>query len=140
MQAGVPQRSASTRILIVEDNELNLKLLNDILEFRGYATIVTGNGAAAVELAHQHHPDLILLDIQLPDISGIEVARRLKADSETNAIPIIAITAFAMPGDRAMILEGGCDDYMSKPININDFLALVEHYIGETSREGAPQS
>jgi len=128
MQAGVPPRSATKRILIVEDNELNLKLLNDILEVHGYITIVTGNGVAAIDLARQHHPDLILLDIQLPDISGTEVAQRLKADAETREIPIVAVTAFAMPGERTMILESGCDDYMSKPINIYDFLALVERY------------
>jgi len=128
MQAGVPPRSPAKQILIVEDNELNLKLLNDILEIHGYATIVTGNGAAALDLARQHHPDLILLDIQLPDIAGTEVARRLKADEQTRTIPLVAVTAFAMPGDRTMILESGCDDYMSKPINIYDFLALVERY------------
>ncbi len=128
MQAGVPPRSPAKQILIVEDNELNLKLLNDILEIHGYATIVTGNGAAALDLARQHHPDLILLDIQLPDIAGTEVARRLKADEQTQAIPLVAVTAFAMPGDRTRILESGCDDYVSKPINIHDFLALVERY------------
>ncbi len=135
MQSNHARQAPTRRILIVEDNELNLKLLNDILEFRGYTTIVTGNGAAAIDLARQHHPDLILLDIQLPDISGIDVAQRLKADTQTAAIPIVAVTAFAMPGDRSMILEAGCDDYMSKPININDFLALVEHYIDPSSRE-----
>jgi two-component system cell cycle response regulator DivK len=129
MQAGAPPPpSASKRVLIVEDNELNLKLLNDILEVHGYITIVTDNGAAAIDLAHQHHPDLILLDIQLPDISGIEVARRLKADEETAAIPVVAVTAFAMPGDRTMMLQSGCDDYVAKPINIHDFLALVARY------------
>ncbi len=105
MQAGVPLRSPVKQVLIVEDNELNLKLLNDILEIHGYATIVTGNGAAALDLARQHHPNLILLDIQLPDIAGTEVARRLKADEQTQAIPLVAVTAFAMPGDRTRILE-----------------------------------
>ena len=128
MQAGVPPRPAPKRILIVEDNELNLKLLNDILEAHGYITVVTGHGVAAIDLARQDHPDLILLDIQLPDISGTEVARLLKADAETREIPIVAVTAFAMPGERTMILESGCDDYMSKPINLHDFLAIVERY------------
>jgi two-component system cell cycle response regulator DivK len=138
MQAGAPPPSGSKRILIVEDNELNLKLLNDILEVHGYITIVTDNGAAALDLARQRHPDLILLDIQLPDIAGTEVARRLKADEETAAIPIVAVTAFAMPGDRTMILESGCDDYVSKPINLNDFLALVARYVGNTGAEAVP--
>lgn len=137
MQAGAPH-SGSTRILIVEDNDLNLKLLNDILEVQGYSTIVTGYGAAAIDLARQHHPDLILLDIQLPDISGTEVARRLKADEQTRAIPIVAVTAFAMPGDRTMMLESGCDDYVAKPINIHDFLALVAGYVGKSDAAAVP--
>jgi len=118
------------RILIVEDNELNLKLLNDILEIHGYVTIVAATGAAAINLARQHHPDLILLDIQLPDISGTEVAQHLKADAETRETPIVAVTAFAMPGERTKILESGCDDYMSKPISVREFLELVERYMG----------
>lgn len=128
MQAGASQHPPPKQVLIIEDNELNLKLLNDILEVHGYATIVTRNGAAALDLARQHHPDLILLDIQLPDIAGTEVARRLKADEQTRPIPLVAVTAFAMPGDRAMILESGCDDYVAKPINVRDFLAMVERY------------
>ncbi len=134
MQGEEPQGSAPREIiLIVEDNELNLKLLKDILDFRGYSTVFTGLGAAAFDLARQHHPDLILLDIQLPDVSGIEVARRLKADEQTRAIPIIAVTAFAMPGERTEILDSGCDDYISKPLNIREFLALVERYTDETT-------
>ncbi len=136
MQGGEPQGSVPRgTILIVEDDELNLKLLKDILDFRGYSTVVTGLGAAAFDLARQHHPDLILLDIQLPDITGEEAARRLKADERTRAIPIIAVTAFAMWGDREKILESGCDDYISKPFSIREFLALVERYMGETIAE-----
>jgi len=134
MQGDEPQGSAPRgTILIVEDNELNLKLLKDILDFQGYSTVVTGLGAAAVDLARQHLPDLILLDIQLPDISGEEAARRLKADERTRAIPIIAVTAFAMPGDREKVLHSGCDAYLSKPLNIREFLALVERYTDETA-------
>ncbi len=130
-QGDEPQQSAPRGvILIVEDNELNLKLLKDILDFHGYLTVVTGLGTAALDLARQH-PDLILLDIQLPDISGTEVARRLKADEQTRAIPIIAVTAFAMPGERIEILNSGCDAYISKPFNIREILASVERYIGE---------
>jgi len=138
MQGDEPQGSAPRgTILIVEDNELNLKLLKDILDVRGYSTVVTDLGAAAFDLARQHHPDLILLDIQLPDVSGIEVARRLKADEQTRAIPIIAVTAFAMPGERTEILDSGCDDYISKPLNIREFLALVERYTDETTAGAA---
>ena len=139
MQGGEPQGSVPRgTILIVEDDELNLKLLKDILDFRGYSTVFTGLGAAAFDLARQHHPDLILLDIQLPDISGEEAARRLKADEQTRTIPIIAVTAFAMRGDREKILDSGCDDYISKPFSIREFLALVESYIGETTAEASP--
>jgi two-component system cell cycle response regulator DivK len=139
MQGDEPQGSAPKRvILIVEDNELNLKLLKDVLDFRGYATVVTGSGAEALNLARQHRPDLILLDIQLPDITGTEVARRLKADGQTHAIPIIAVTAFAMSGDRETILESGCDDYVSKPFNLQALLALVERHIDGTKAETAP--
>ena len=136
MQADEPQRSTPGGIiLIVEDNELNLKLLKDVLDFYGYSTVVTAFGAAALDLARQHHPDLILLDIQLPDISGTEVAHRLKADPQTRAIPIIAITAFAMSGDREMILDSGCDDYISKPFNVREFLALVERRVSSSTAQ-----
>jgi two-component system cell cycle response regulator DivK len=136
MQGDEPQGSAPRQtILIVEDNELNLKLLKDILDSRGYSTVVTGLGVDALRLARQHLPDLILLDIQLPDITGTEVARRLKADRQTHAIPIIAVTAFAMSGDRERILESGCDDYISKPFNLRALLALVEQHIGGITAE-----
>jgi len=119
-------------ILIVEDNELNLKLLRDVLDYHGYTTVVTELGAAALDLARQYHPDLILLDIQLLDISGAEAARRLKADPQTRVIPIIAVTALAMQGDRKKILDSGCDDYISKPYNIHALLALVDRCTGST--------
>jgi len=139
MQGDEPQGSTPRGIiLIIEDNELNLKLLKDVLDFQGYSTVVTGLGAEAFDLARQHHPDLILLDIQLPDISGEEAARRLKADEQTRTIPIIAVTAFAMRGDREKILDSGCDDYISKPFSIREFLALVERYTGETTAEASP--
>ena len=138
MQGDEPQGSAPGQtILIVEDNELNLKLLKDVLDSRGYSTVVTGLGADALRLARQHLPDLILLDIQLPDITGTEVARRLKADRQTHAIPIIAVTAFAMSGDRERILESGCDDYISKPFSLRALLALVEQRTDGTTAETA---
>ena len=119
-----PPRSVPKRILIVEDNELNLKLLNDILEFHGYEIVATGLGAAAIDLARRHPPDLILLDIQLPDISGLEVARRLKADEQTRMIPVIAVTAFEMQGDERKVLDSGCDFYVAKPFNVAEFLVV----------------
>src|SRR5438874_4272503 len=122
---GNPPAQSAKSVLIVEDNALNLKLLHDVLEYHGYLLLTTGSGEAAIEIARQHRPDLILMDIQLPDITGMEAARRLKADEQTRAIPIIAVTAFAMSGDRAMILESGCDDYVPKPFNVADFLKLV---------------
>src|SRR5260370_38981521 len=115
-------------VLIVEDNQLNLKLLNDVLEYHGYKVFTTGLGEPALELARQHRPALILMDIQLPDISGMEAARRLKEDEETRTIPIIAVTAFAMSGDQAQILASGCDAYVSKPFNLVEFLKLVERW------------
>jgi len=125
---GDPPEAAPKTVLVVEDNELNLKLLNDLLEFRGYTVIATRLGEPALELARQYKPALILMDVQLPDISGMEATRRLKSDQETRAIPIIAVTAFAMSGDQARILASGCDAYVSKPFNVIDFLKLVEHW------------
>ena len=119
------------RILIVEDNELNLKLLKDLLDYRGYETVTSSFGGPAVELAREHRPDLILLDIQLPDIPGTEIAHRLKSDPQTRHIPIFAVTAFAMRGDRAKVLESGCDEYIAKPIQIADLFEHIARYLGE---------
>jgi two-component system cell cycle response regulator DivK len=119
-------------VLVVEDNELNLKLLNDLLEYQGYTVIPTKLGEPALDLARQYRPDLILMDIQLPDISGMEATQRLKADEQTRAIPVIAVTAFAMSGDEARILASGCDAYVSKPFNVAEFLRLVEHWTSGT--------
>ena len=116
-------------VLIVEDNELNMKLFNDLLEAHGYATLKTGHGIEAMELARAHKPDLILMDIQLPEVSGLEVTRWLKADEELKSIPVIAITAFAMKGDEERIREGGCEAYLSKPISVAKFIATVKTYL-----------
>jgi two-component system cell cycle response regulator DivK len=126
-------RPATKRILIVEDNELNMKLLRDVLEAYGYATITTAEGEAALALARERRPDLILMDLQLPDISGFDAVRRLKDDAETQPIPIVAVTAFAMVGDERKALTGGCDGYIAKPILLRDFLNLVEKFIGAPS-------
>lgn len=118
-------------VLIVEDNELNMKLFRDLLEAHGYKTIETRNGIEALELARAHLPDLILMDIQLPEVSGLDVTRWIKEDERTRAIPVIAVTAFAMKGDEERIRGGGCEAYLSKPISVSKFLETVRHYLGE---------
>jgi len=117
-------------VLIVEDNELNMKLFNDLLESRGCLIIQTRNGVEAVELARKHRPDLILMDIQLPEVSGLQVTQWLKDDEELRPIPVIAITAFAMKGDEEVIRQGGCEAYISKPISVTSFLETVRRFIG----------
>ena len=101
------------RVMIVEDNELNMKLFNDLLEAQNYETIQTANGLEALDLARKHKPDLILMDIQLPEVSGLEVTKWLKEDDELARIPVIAVTAFAMKGDQERIRQGGCEAYIS---------------------------
>ena len=117
-------------VLIVEDNELNMKLFNDLLEARGYRVLQTSSGHAVLALARNHRPDLILMDIQLPEISGLDVIEWLKDDAELRSIPVIAITAFAMKGDEERIREGGCEAYISKPISVTHFLDTVRRYLG----------
>lgn len=121
----------SKSVLIVEDNELNMKLFNDLLEAHGYTTLQTRNGLDAMEIARQHHPDLILMDIQLPEVSGLEVTKWLKEDDDLRHIPVIAVTAFAMKGDEERIRQGGCEAYLSKPISVAKFLETVKSYLGD---------
>src|SRR6201994_3179282 len=109
------------KVLIVEDNELNMKLFHDLLEAQGYETLETREGLQALTLARLHRPDLILMDIQLPEISGLEVTKWLKDDEELRDIPVVAVTAFAMKGDEQKIREGGCEAYLSKPISVGKF-------------------
>lgn len=123
-------RSAPKKILIVEDNDLNLKLFRDLLGANGYDTIETKEGYEAINLARNLRPDLILMDIQLPEISGLEVTKRIKADPDIRHIPIIAVTAFAMKDDEEKILRAGCEAYISKPISIADFLTAVRRFLG----------
>lgn len=118
-------------VLIVEDNELNMKLFNDLLEAHGYRTLQTRNGLDAIEIARSHRPDLILMDIQLPEVSGLEVTKWLKEDDELRAIPVIAVTAFAMKGDEERIRQGGCEAYISKPISVAKFIETVRSYLGD---------
>jgi len=117
-------------VLIVEDNELNMKLFHDLLEAHGYQTVGTRNGIEALDLARKHRPDLILMDIQLPEVSGLEVTKWLKEDDDLAHIPVIAVTAFAMKGDEERIREGGCEAYLSKPISVGLFLDTVRKFLG----------
>jgi two-component system cell cycle response regulator DivK len=119
----------SKKVLIVEDNELNMKLFHDLLEAHGYRTVQTRNGNEVLDMARREKPDLILMDIQLPEVSGLDVTRWLKADAELRNIPVIAVTAFAMKGDEQKIREGGCEDYISKPISVTGFIETIQKYL-----------
>ncbi len=116
-------------ILIVEDNELNMKLFHDLLQAHGYRILQTKDGMEALKLARAHRPDLILMDIQLPEVSGLEVTKWMKDDEDLRVIPIIAVTAFAMKGDEQKIREGGCEAYIAKPISVANFLQTVERFL-----------
>ena len=124
-----PGRQCAKKVLIVEDNDLNMKLFNDLLEAQGYHTLQTRDGVEALKIARQHRPDLILMDIQLPEISGLEVTKWLKEDDELRSIPVIAVTAFAMKGDEEKIRSGGCEAYIAKPISVASFLRTVERFL-----------
>jgi two-component system, cell cycle response regulator DivK len=117
------------RILVVEDNEKNMKLFRDVLQAKGYLTLEAGSGEQAVELATEHVPDLILMDVQLPGIDGIEALGRIRADERTQAIPVVALTAQAMSGDREHFLESGFDGYISKPVDVMEFIQTVANYL-----------
>ena len=116
----------SKTVLVVEDNELNMKLFHDLLEASGYDIVETRNGLEAIDLARTHRPDLILMDIQLPEVSGLEVTKWIKEDDDLRSIPIIAVTAFAMKGDEERIRQGGCEAYLSKPISVAKFIETVK--------------
>jgi two-component system cell cycle response regulator DivK len=129
-RAGVSQgRAMAKTVLIVEDNELNMKLFNDLLEAHGFATLQTRDGMEALRMARRHRPDLILMDIQLPEVSGLEVTKWIKEDDQLKMIPIIAVTAFAMKGDEEKIREGGCEAYIAKPISVAHFLETVQRFL-----------
>ncbi|MFC4270964.1 response regulator [Sneathiella chungangensis] len=116
-------------VLIVEDNDLNMKLFHDLLDAHGYNTIQTKDGMEALSLAREHSPDLILMDIQLPEVSGLEVTKWIKEDEALKSIPVIAVTAFAMKGDEEKIREGGCEAYIAKPISVGNFLETVKEFL-----------
>ncbi|HZU90392.1 MAG TPA: response regulator [Stellaceae bacterium] len=126
---GRRERPSHKKILIVEDNELNMKLFNDLLEAQGYYTLQSKNGLEALALARRHRPDLILMDIQLPEVSGLQVTKWLKDDDELRTIPVVAITAFAMKGDEQRIRDGGCEAYIAKPISVASFLHTVARFL-----------
>lgn len=116
-------------VLIVEDNELNMKLFHDLLEAHGYDTLQTKDGMEALSLAREHQPDLILMDIQLPEVSGLEVTKWIKEDENLKSIPVVAVTAFAMKGDEEKIREGGCEAYIAKPISVTNFIETVKSFL-----------
>ncbi len=116
-------------VLVVEDNELNMKLFHDLLEAHGYNILQTKDGMDALRLAREHKPDLILMDIQLPEVSGLEVTKWIKEDDDLKSIPVIAVTAFAMKGDEEKIREGGCEAYIAKPISVTSFLETVQRFL-----------
>ena len=119
---------AGPQILVVEDNETNMKLFRDVLIATGHRTLEASTGGQAVELATEHAPDLVLMDIQLPDMGGIETLGRLRADERTASVPVVALTAQAMEGDRERFLAAGFDGYLSKPVNVVDLIATVKRY------------
>ncbi len=116
-------------ILIVEDAPRNLTLLRDLLQVSGYKTIEATDGKQGVELAKSKKPDLILMDVQMPKMDGLEATRILKADATTSNIPVLALTSYAMKGDKERILEAGCDGYLAKPIDIKELLKIVAEYL-----------
>ena len=119
---------AGATVLVVEDNEKNMKLFRDVLQAAGYGTLEATTGRQAVELATEHSPDLVLMDIQLPDFDGIEALGQLRADARTASVPVLALTAQAMEGDRKRFLAAGFDGYLSKPVDVADFVATVKRY------------
>ena len=127
--AGAAPVRIRKRVLIVEDNPLNMKLFSAMVAAQGYDVLQAGNGSQGLELAQRQHPDLIIMDIQLPGMTGLEVTKNLKADEATRDIPILATTAYALRGDEEKIMASGCDAYMAKPIAISQFLELIETFM-----------
>lgn len=124
------------KVFVVEDNALNMKLFIDLLEAHGYETVQTNNGSSVLSIAKEHMPDLILMDIQLPEISGLDVTKTIKEDPDLKHIPVIAVTAFAMKGDEERIRDGGCEGYISKPIDVLGFVEKIKKYIeGDTASD-----
>ena len=121
------------KVLLVDDNPANMHLVRFILKKHGYEVIEAINGLDGVKAAIEEHPDLVLMDIQLPDIHGLEATKRIKESREAGKIPVIALTSYAMTGDKERALEAGCDGYISKPISVDTFIAHIEQYLPVTS-------
>jgi two-component system cell cycle response regulator DivK len=133
--AKTPERQGNAnaqRILIVEDDRLSMTLLSDFLNAHGFRILKTSEGLEAINLARDEQPDLILMDIRLPNISGFDVTRVLKQDNRTKAIPIIAVTAFATPGDETTALESGCAAYITKPVKVDELLRIIRSFLSST--------
>ena len=122
---------AGERILVVEDNEMNMKLFRDVLVATGYRTLEATTGGEAIEMAAAQVPDLVLMDIRLPDVDGVQALRRLRADARTAAIPVLAVTAQAMQGDREEFMAAGFDGYISKPVNVRELIGTVRQHCDE---------
>lgn len=135
MSVKTEDAASSKKVMIVEDNELNMKLFHDLLEAHGINTVQTKDGRNVLQLAREHKPDLILMDIQLPEVSGLDVTKWLKEDDDLKKIPVIAVTAFAMKGDEQKIREGGCEDYISKPISVTKFMETIQKYLEDKSTD-----
>jgi two-component system cell cycle response regulator DivK len=116
------------KVLIVEDNTLNMKLFNDVLMANGYLTAQSNTGLDVIQLCDAFKPDVVVLDIQLPEISGFEIIKQIRENSDHKDIPVVAITAFAMHGDEEKILASGCSAYLSKPISVGRFLEHIQHF------------
>ena len=123
------------KVLIVEDTELNLKLFTELLRAHQFTVEGVRDGRLALEQARMFAPDLVIMDIQLPEISGLEVTKWLKDDEELSHIPVVAVTAFAMKGDEERIREGGCEAYLSKPISVGKFIETIRHFLGNADGE-----
>ncbi|MEC7289567.1 MAG: response regulator [Pseudomonadota bacterium] len=119
-------KQTAQKVLIVEDNALNMRLFSDLLEASGYETLQCADGGKAAALAVAEKPDLIIMDIQLPEVSGLDITRWLKDDERTASIPVLAVTAFAMRTDEVLVREAGCEGYLSKPIQVRSFLKTVD--------------
>jgi two-component system, cell cycle response regulator DivK len=128
------------KVLVVEDNELNMKLFCDLLDAFGFQTVESRDGLKAVDLAREHKPDLIIMDIQLPEVSGLDLTRWIKDDTSINGIPIMAVTAFAMRQDERLVREAGCEAYMSKPIQMMPFIDTVKRLTSPRSAPPPPRN
>jgi CheY-like chemotaxis protein len=126
------------KILLIEDNEQNRYLATFLLERRGHEVVPAADGPLGIDLAGRIRPDLILLDIQLPGIDGYAVARALKSDPATRSVPVVAVTSYAMAGDRERSMEAGCDGYIEKPIDPETFASEIERFLGKPGRESIP--